>query len=213
LRYALLFDVFLWSCPVTQIDVFQGDLSQPDTLQPPVDGAVGIVIAAAPEWWRPGGSESVEGRGPVALIEAAAAAGTVSRIVLLSSRQDGSQRAKNHLLAEDALRSSGIPYLIVRVPSLVDDQGGLNTILLDQSEGVQQPALGNTLTRVDAAQVVCQAFVHDRTFRTHDAPSPASSAKFGNIVVDASNMEQSVALDTRKWSEKFSNLQQVEDKV
>jgi uncharacterized protein YbjT (DUF2867 family) len=192
-----------------QIDVFQGDLSNPDTLQSPVDGAVGIVIAAAPEWWRPGGSNAVEGRGPVALIEAAAAAGSVTRIVLLSSRQDGSQRAKNHLLAENALRSSGIPYLIVRVPSLVDEEGGLNTILLDQSEGDQEPAIGKALARVDAAQVVCQAFVYDRTVRGQEASSPPSSTTFRNVVVGASNTQQPVVLDTRKWSEKFASLPEV----
>jgi NAD(P)H-binding len=151
----------------------------------------------------------VEGRGPVALIEAAAAAGSVTRIVLLSSRQDGSQRAKNHLLAENALRSSGIPYLIVRVPSLVDEQGGLNTILLDQSEGDQEPAIGNALARVDAAQVVCQSFVYDRTVRSQEASSPPSSTRFRNVVMDASNIEQPVVLDTRKWSDKFASLQEV----
>jgi hypothetical protein len=187
------------------VDVFQGDISDPNTLRDAVDGSVGLVIAAAPEWWRPGGSESVERRGTVSLIEAAVAAGSVNRIALLSSRPNGSRRATNHAAAEEALCSSEIPYFIIRVPTLVDEQGGLKNIVLDQSIGESRDR-GNTLARVDAAQIVCQAFVHDCDVLNRVAHDPKSGSKFESYVMDASNSHQSAVLDTTKWPEKFSSL-------
>jgi NAD(P)H-binding len=186
--------------------VFQGDVSNPSTLFDAVDGSVGLVIAAAPEWWRPGGSESVERRGTVSLIQAAIAAGSVNRIALLSSRPNGSQRAANHAAAEEALRSSGIPYFIIRVPALVDEQGGLKRVVLDQSIGESRDQ-GNTLARVDAAQIVCQAFVHDRDVLNRVAHDATTGSSFEGYVMDASNSHQSAVLDTTKWHEKFSSLQ------
>lgn len=171
-----------------------------------MDGAVGVVIAAAPEWWRVGGSEKVEGSGAVSLIEAAVAAKTVRRIVLLSTTQDSSARASSKAAAEAALRKSGIPFFIVRIPSLSSDQGGLSNIVLRQGEA-EVPVPGtSSLTRVDAAQIACQALVYDRFTQEMEDADPGAGFAFGNCVVEASNGNQPSIVDKRYWKTQFAKL-------
>jgi NAD(P)H-binding len=188
------------------VDVFQGNLSQPATLFDAMDGAVGVVIAAAPEWWRPDGSEAVEGLGTVAAIEAATKAKTVQRIVLLAPAVGTSARAAHRVEAEEALKASGIPFVIVRIPSLSNKQGGMSNIILRQESKKSSVAPGKSLTRVDAAQIVCQALVHDRFIQEMAESDPEGGFAFGSCVVEASNGDDPSIIDQRYWREQFAAL-------
>lgn len=187
----------------SNVDVFQGDVTDPATLVDAVDGAIGIVIAAAPEWWRLGNS-TVEGSGAVALIEAAAAAKSVKRIVLLSATES-SPRFGNKKLAEEALQKSGIPHVILRVPSLSSKQGGMSNIILKQEPSLDVET-GMSLTRIDAAQVVCQALVHDRFVSEMQAADPDGGFDFGNCTVEVSNGDKPSIIDKRYWKRTFAAL-------
>lgn len=190
----------------SNVDVFQGDLANPDTLSEVMDGAVGLVLAASPEWWRFGGNRFVHGQGTVNAIEAAVASGTVKRIVLLSSTEASSSRPSYQVEAETALKECGIPYVLVLVPKLSDDQGGMSNIIMRQecSEGDVVP--GKSLTRVDAAQVICQSFVYAKFIDEMSAADPEGDFFFGNCVIECSNGTEPSIIDRRYWKKQFSAL-------
>jgi hypothetical protein len=206
----------------SNVDVFQGDLSDPATLMPAVDGAVAVVIAAAPEWWKIGGSAAVEGAGAASLIEAAAAplSGTfVKRVVLISTiKTDTSKLAASKAVAEKALLESGLNYMIVRVPKLSEDPGGTRDIIIRQEtsdcSAGSGSATGMTLARVDAAQIVCQCLVYDRmmtemaTSYEPEVSTVDNSMQFGSVIVDAFNGTEPAVADKNYWKRLFAELQE-----
>lgn len=171
-----------------------------------MDGAVGLVVAAAPDWWRPGGREVVEGQGAIAAIKAAAASGTVKRIVLLTRAEGSSARAQHNVQAEKALRESGIPFVILRIPSLSNEQGGMSNIVLRQDSSDSSVVSGKSVTRVDVAQVVCQALVHARVTEEMALADPEGDFVFGNCVIEVSNGEKPSIIDRRYWRTQFAAL-------
>lgn len=196
------------------VDVFEGDVGAADTLADALDGAAGLVIASSPEWWRPWGGGAVEERGAIALVNAAAKSGTVRRIVFLSRAAAGGgsrERAAQSGRVEQVLQTCGVPYVVVRIPKLSNAQGGMSNILLKQGEdagskGGPDGSIGS-LTRVDAAQVVCQAFVHDRFMNEMDATDPGSFI-FGDVILEASNGSQPSIISKRYWKNAFSRLRE-----
>lgn len=192
------------------VDVFQGDVGSPDTLVDALDGAAGLAIAVSPEWWRPGGPDAVEGQGALALVQAAAASNSVRRIVYISgaaSAGGGGARTARSKLVEDELQRCGVPFVVIRTPMLNDSQGGMSNILLEQGENISGSGSVGSLTRVDAAQIVCQAFVYDRFMKEMDCTDPGSFL-FGDIVVEASNGDQPSIVDKRYWKNAFSKLKE-----
>lgn len=182
----------------SNVDVFQGDVLKPETLRDAVDGAIGVVFAAGGEWWRGGG---VEGEGAKAVIEEAGRSGSVARIVLLSARE---RRGKREV-AEEALRASGIPFVILRMAQLGDGPGGMKTVVLKQDGDGKTGGKG--LTRVDAAQVVCQTLVHDKFVASMWEADPEGGFEFGNCVVEASNGDEAAVADKRFWKRAFAGLE------
>lgn len=188
------------------VDVFQGDLSAPETLAEVMDGAVGLVIAAAPEWWRFGASPTVEGEGTIAAIKAAIAAGTVKRIVLLTPADGSPARSPHRIEAEAALKECGIPYVIVQIPMLSDEQGGMKNVIMRQKSRDSDVVPGKSLTRVDAAQIVCQSLVHAQFVDEMSVSDPDGGFFFGNCIIECSNGSEPSIIDRRYWKRQFADL-------
>jgi NAD(P)H-binding len=203
----------------SNVDVFQGDLSDSATLVDAVEGVEAIVIAAAPEWWRIGGSAKVEGAGAASLIRAATASETASsikRIIMLSAiERVNTKLAAVKAIAEAALQDSGLRYTIVRVPKLSDMQGGINRIIISQEKDANAPIAGRILSRVDAAQIVCQCLVYDRTradmaivYDENGLSTVDKSMLSGITVVTACNDNEPAIVDKNYWREQFDKLQE-----
>lgn len=171
-----------------------------------MDGAVGLVLAAAPEWWRLGASRVVRGQGTVDAIKAAVASGTVKRIVLLSFTEDSPSRSSYHIEAETALKDCGIPYTLIQIPRLSDDQGGMSNIILRQKSSSTDVVSGKSLTRVDAAQIVCQSLVHAQFIDEMSAADPEGDFFFGNCIIECSNGSEPSIIDRRYWKRQFGAL-------
>lgn len=184
--------------------MFQGDVSDASTITDAIEGAKGVVISAAPEWWRLGGSSAIEGAGAVSVIEAAANCKSVQRIVLLSSLQDSSTRAKSKLQAENALRACGKPYIIVRLAPLDDKPGGINNVVLRQPGDAE--SRDSSLSRVDAAQAVCQALVFDRACIEGAETWKNGTRNLQNYVFEVSNDSSPLQVNSEFWTQQFRNF-------
>lgn len=180
------------------VNVFEGDLSDPAPLADATAGAAAVVFAAAAPWWQPAGA-AVAGRGAANLAEAARKAGTVKRFVLVSA--GGAPGAE----AERALRESGVEHVVVRAAKLQDREGGLEDIEVSLAGGEAKGVQG-TLTRVDLAQVVCQALVHDRFIRRMQEEDPGGGFVFPSCTVTAANGSAPFVPDPMFWRRSFSKL-------
>lgn len=179
-------------------------MAKPDTLAEVMDGAVGLVLAAAPEWWRLGANKVVRGQGALDAIQAAVASGTVKRIVLLSSPEGSS--SSDQVKAETAVKESGIPYIIIHISRLSDDQGGMSNIVMRQKSSDTDVVSGKSLTRVDAAQIVCQSLVHARFIDEMSTADPEGDFFFGNCIIECSNGPEPSIIDRRYWKKQFAAL-------
>jgi len=105
------------------VEQLEGDLERPETLVRAVDGAAAVVTTASsfPMDPRPDAVEHVDRDGTIALVDAAAAAGT-GRFVFVSFRhipyEFPFQDAKR--AAERALAASGLDYTILRPTSFME---------------------------------------------------------------------------------------------
>jgi uncharacterized protein YbjT (DUF2867 family) len=127
--------------------------------------------------------EMVDYKGVTHLVDAAKAAGSVKRFVLLSSANvtivgHPFNAGFNNLLiwkylGEDHLRRSGLEYAIVRPPQLLDEAGGIAGIRLQQGD----PGGPGQMPRADLADVMIEAMTSPHTrnatfeiFRDTDLP-------------------------------------------
>ena len=67
----------------SNVDVFEGDVTNFDQVYDAVDGAVAIVCASSAAWWWPGGFDTVDVKGVRNLVDAALKAQSVQRFVLI----------------------------------------------------------------------------------------------------------------------------------
>lgn len=147
------------------VQVVEGDVRDPESLVPAVEGVRYIVSAigssgrADPD----NSPEAVDYRGVKNMVEVAKEAGTVEHFVLVSSMgitqptHPLNRFANNILLwkglGENALRFSGLNYTIVRPGGLVDTPGGEAGIRVGQGDTLPQ----GSIPRADVAKVCVAA--------------------------------------------------------
>jgi len=145
-----------------QVDVYVGDVRQPESLIPAMEG-VDIVISAIGTRTPVGKNcpKRVDYEGVVNLIQSAKAS-DIKRFILISSI---SVTHANHpmncfgkildwkLEGENALRESGLSYAIIRPGGLVESSDGHKSFVIDQGDKI----LG-TISRTTLAEIcVCAA--------------------------------------------------------
>lgn len=188
----------------SNLDVFEGDLARMDDVYDAVNGSIAIVCAAGAPWWRPGGLQAVDVKGVVNLVEAAKKAGGVSRFVLISSADATSARGKAKRSAEEVVKASGLPYVIVRAAALKDAEGGRNTIQVQPGEAAAEA--GKEISRVDLAQCVCQALVYDRAVKRLKEEDPEGEFNFPDCVLTVANGKGEYEPDKRFWKKTFNRI-------
>ena len=146
-----------------QVKLFVGDVTKPNTLPAAFDGANVLIttIGAGGAKWDPvNNPETVDFKGTVALVEAAQKAG-VKHIVQVSSMgvtqpDHFLNKMMNNMLnwkikGENAIRSSGIAYTIIRPGGLATAPAGRKQIQFIQGD---PKGLIGFISRSDVARVV-----------------------------------------------------------
>jgi uncharacterized protein YbjT (DUF2867 family) len=147
-----------------EVEYITGDVREPDTLLPAMDNIRAVVcsINASPRTDPTNTPESVDYEGVYHLIEAAAVAG-VEHFVLISrsgiTHANGSDGTKPEVVkwkqkGEDAVRSSGLLYTIIRPGALTDETGGEQALRMSQSD---RPGSSGEISREDVAEVIVRA--------------------------------------------------------
>ncbi len=150
-----------------------GDVRDPESLSGIMAGVDYVQCAVgAREPFGPNRPEIVDYKGVTHLVDAAKAAGTVKRFVLLSSAnvtivEHPFNKGFNNLLiwkylGEDYLRRSGLDYTVVRPPQLLDEPGGKAGIRLQQGD----PGGPGQMPREDLAAVMIEAMTSPHTSKT-----------------------------------------------
>ena len=150
------------------VELFLGDVRQPETLTSAFAGAQFVVSAVGARFVGKGDladpmntTKLVDYEGVKHLAGAARTAG-VKHFVLVSAlgvthSEGGHDRMDNimhwKLKGEDALRASGVPYTIVRPGGLTDEAGGTLGTLVAQGDN-QGPGQSN---RIDVARICVRA--------------------------------------------------------
>ncbi|EOY07495.1 hypothetical protein QUC31_011308 [Theobroma cacao] len=180
-------------------DVFVGDIRDPSTLVPAIQGVDALIILTSavprmkpgfdptkggrPEFYFDDGAypEQVDWIGQKNQIDVAKEAG-VKRIVLVGS-MGGTNL--NHPLnslgngnilvwkrkAEQYLADSGVPYTIIRAGGLQDRDGGIRELLVGKDDELLQTET-RTIARPDVAEVCIQALKFEETkFKAFDLAS------------------------------------------
>lgn len=151
-----------------RVEVVQGDVTSKDSLVTALKGSKGVIFAASGKgFWS---ADSVDHKGVAAVAEACQAAGGVERVVLVSSQKvDPKNRFHpvrvllNNIRwslmdakwkGEQALRSSGVPYTIVRPGGLTNGAGGAAPVMAGQGDNQAMPG---PISRADVAAVCVAA--------------------------------------------------------
>ena len=146
------------------LDIYFGDASDVDQLDNACDGAKTIVYAD--EGSLPFGPNSYDARlkaGLARVLEIAPRYQSIQRLVYISSGVkkgigDGASTAM--WSAEDMIRASGIPYVIVRATEVRAEPGGSSKIEVASSYAGAMPG-GTTTTTMDIADTVVTCLVMD----------------------------------------------------
>jgi len=154
------------------VDIYFGDITDAGRVANAMRGATTVVYAE--EGALPIGPRSHKRMhldGLSTCIEAARAAGSVRRIVLVTSAADalgGSLRWKRE--GEALLRASGLPYAIVRAPAKLvsTDQSTAGIALCSPAAGAAPPPAAS-VTALDLAEVVATLLLMDEIAAKADA--------------------------------------------
>jgi uncharacterized protein YbjT (DUF2867 family) len=148
----------------TSVEVIVGDVRDPATLKPAVAGVKYVISAIGARGMKPepgNSSEDIDNLGNANLATAAKQA-RVAQFVLVSST--GTSIAATHpmefmrpilmakLKGETAVRSSGVPYTIVKPGGLTDDAGAKTAVAFAQGDA----GMGR-IARADVATVCIEA--------------------------------------------------------
>lgn len=194
----------------TNVDVFEGNIKQLSNVCPAVEGAVAIVCASGGSRWIPGALESVDVNGVANLVSAAREAGTVRRFVLISANDDNaSPRARAKRKAERIVIDSGLPYMIIRVAALSDNEGGVKRIVIHPVNGESNSSTSSSpISRVDLAQCVCQGLVHERKLSSMISDDDSSEIlPFPNCIFSVENTDEPLVPDKRFWTNSFNRIE------
>ena len=164
------------------IDCVKGDVREIATIKPALVGATYIIsaIGAGPGGDAGNGPEFVDYRGVKNLSDAVSAA-KLDQFVLISSigvthedhylNKAFDNVLKWKLKGEEVLRTSGVPYTIVRPGGLTDEEGGQHEILFKQGDKD-----GGLISRADVASVCVAALkipaARNKTFEVINGSTP-----------------------------------------
>jgi uncharacterized protein YbjT (DUF2867 family) len=179
-------------------EIFEGDVTRPDTLGPAIEGVDHIVYAAGVTR-RMAGEAIVKATvhdGVLHTIEVARDAGFDGRFVIMGAMGTtrgsplslGLNLIKGNTLkwrrrAEDALRRCGLDYSIVHAGILVDAESRSHGIVLGQPPGRMWP--WTRISRADAAEVLVQTLRHaEARNTTFDAVWRGSSRKWHQLFAE-----------------------------
>lgn len=169
-----------------KLEWVQGDVTRPDTLGRILDGIDVVISAVAGKPFGGPPPEVVDYQGTANLADAARVAG-VRRFVIITSSGSGRQGGlinfigRNVLVwkgkAEDALRESGLEYVIVGPARMTDQPGGTKRIRLIPRD---QYVRTMKVARADLASVVIGAAglpdAANRAFSAINVDEPADGA-------------------------------------
>jgi uncharacterized protein YbjT (DUF2867 family) len=169
-----------------------GSITDRDDVGRAASDVTGVVICVeSSEHPGPNGPEAVHFDGVKNVI---AVAPPTAQIVLVTqiyiTRPEAFEQVRNVILArrrgEDALRTSGRPYTIVRPSWLTDEPGGKQAIRFEQGDTGE-----GEITRADVAAVVAAALgstsARGKTFEIYNEPGAAPGdwdAVFATLAVD-----------------------------
>ncbi|WIA24093.1 hypothetical protein OEZ85_013698 [Tetradesmus obliquus] len=156
----------------SRLQVVAGDVTDPDSLTAALADAAGVIFAASGKgYWS---AAAVDSQGVKNVADAAKAAGNVSRVVLVSSMlTHPSNRLHpirvllnnirwslmdNKFKGEEALRSSGLSYTIVKPGGLTNAPGG--TVQLRADVDATREVGAGSISRADVAAVCVEALTN-----------------------------------------------------
>jgi nucleoside-diphosphate-sugar epimerase len=147
--------------PVSDADeVVNGDLTNPSSLQPAVDGVTAIAhLAAVTHSRSPERYDEVNFQGTKNLLDAAATSGA-DRFLFVSTRAispEGGRYSRSKHQAEELVRASGLRWTIVRLPEVygAGSSEGIDRIITLARDGGRIPIVGR------GDDLVCPAHVDD----------------------------------------------------
>lgn len=195
----------------SNVDVFEGNVSNLDDVRAATDGAEAVVYAASPSpAWFPPAMTTIDVQGVRNVVAAASQSSTAIRRFVLVSADGDSAIARSKRRGEDIIRESSIPYAIIRAAPLSGAEGGLRVIdmqpVLDGKDGSIRNIRGKSLSRIDAAQCVCQALVQHRRLEEMAAQDPDAGFEFPSCTFTANNSEELYVPDKRFWINSFSRI-------
>jgi uncharacterized protein YbjT (DUF2867 family) len=179
-----------------EVQYFEGDVRDSATIVPALAGAHYVISSIGSSRLDPSnGPEAVDFGGVKNLAEASAAAG-IKQFVLVSSAGVTQEdhflnKVMNNLLiwkfkGEEALRTAGVPYTIVRPGGLVNKPGGTDALVFAQGD-----TTAGVINREDVA-LICIAALGNasalgKTFETYSSEQAGGndwSAMFGVLSAD-----------------------------
>lgn len=189
----------------SNLDIFQGDISSLEDVREAVDNLDAIVCASGAPWWVPGAFSNTDVKGVSNLVAAAKHVPSIRRFVLISTIEDDSRRGVAKREAEKIVMESGIPYVIFRVPKLSSERGGLRRIFLSE-EAKPVPGGVGEICRLDLAQCVCQALVHDRIIARLHQEDPDGGFVFPSCIIGVENGADPYVPDKKFWRSQFNRI-------
>jgi len=180
------------------IEYAVGDVRQRATLDSAMRGVRYVISAIGAVPKEKGNSPEFVDYGGVRNLAESAAAAKVEQLVVISS---AGVTQKDHVLnrmfdnvliwkgkGEDAVRSSGVPYTIVRPGGLTDKPGGQSGLRLEQGDKGTGMIPRGDLARVCVAALKSEA-ARNRTFEVYGADTPPEidwDSLFGKLAADPS---------------------------
>ena len=163
-----------------RLEIFRGDITQPDTLPPIIESVRHIIFTAGCRSGHPARESRVrrtEYEGVLATLEASRRSGFAGRFMYMNAGGAG-QRSfwtmalnlyKGNTLewrarAESAIRASGLDYTIIRAGFLLNGAAGRHGILLTQRALPLSPRY--RISRADVAEVFVAAMENSHAART-----------------------------------------------
>lgn len=190
----------------SNVDIVNADITKPNTLSSAIVSASALVVCSAAPRWLPFSHEAVDVRGVENVVHAAVNAQSVGRIILVSDAGVSSAHAKAKRRAEEIVKASGIPYVIIRVAALRDGEGGRQHIDMRPIVSDSKLLKVRPITRVDLAQCICQALVHHRRVASILQEDPLCGVAFPNCVVSVANSDAPYIPNRRFWTSLFNRV-------
>ena len=160
------------------LHVVVGEVSDHDAAFEAADGAHFIVSTLGARF-PDGEPEDVDYGGVRTIVDAATAHGSISHFVLVSSigasheEHDLNARFKDilkwKLAGENYLRSSGLPYAIVRPGGLNDELGGMKAIRVDQGDTLHGAISRETVAEICLFACMSKGLSRELTFEVVEA--------------------------------------------